>query len=174
LFKINQTENEEDKKKLKEYEKQYNKHYRDVNHTSFSSQIIKLLTEYLFDGDFSRRLDNIPYQIAYKNGVLDLKTLKFRCGIQQYDLLTTTIPYDYEEADEKDISYVKQEIKKICNNNEDHLNYYLSVLGYCLTGDSSLLQEFYCIRGQKASNGKSVIFEVLINIIPNCIIKLES
>ena len=174
FFKINQTENEDDKKKLKDYEKQYNKHYREVNNSSFASQIIKLLTEYLFDGDFSRKLDNIPYQIAYKNGVLDLKTLKFRNGIQQFDFLTTTIPYDYEIADKNDIDYVRKEIKKICNNNEEHLNYYLSVLGYCLTGDSSLLQEFYCIRGQKASNGKSVIFEALINIIPNYIVKLES
>jgi hypothetical protein len=174
LFKINQTEDKEEKDKLKEIEKSYNKFYSSVNCASFSSQMIKLLSEYLFDGHFIERLDDLPYQVAYKNGILDLKNIKFRHGIKNYDYLTQTIPYDYEEGQQDDIAYVKQELKKICNNNEQHLDYYLSVLGYCMTGDSTLLQEFYCIRGQKASNGKSVIFEALLRIIPNYILKLES
>jgi hypothetical protein len=174
LFKINQTEDKEEKDKLKEIEKLYNKFYSGVNCASFSSQMIKLLSEYLFDGGFITMLDDLQYKVAYKNGILDLKSMQFRQGIKNYDYLTKTIPYDYELANEDDILYVKQELKKICNNNEQHLDYYLSVLGYCMTGDSTLLQEFYCIRGQKASNGKSVIFEALLRIIPNYILKLES
>ena len=58
--------------------------------------------------------------------------------------------------------------------NEEHLEYYLSFLGYSLTGDASKIQEFYCIRGQTASNGKSVIFDALHQIIPNYIVKMES
>eukprot|EP01041_Mallomonas_annulata_P013845 gene13845-29445_t len=43
-----------------------------------------------------------------------------------------------------------------------------------MTGDSSKLQNFWTIVGQKASNGKSVRFEALTRIIPNYIIKLEN
>ena len=69
---------------------------------------------------------------------------------------------------------MKNEILKICNYNQQHLNYYLSFLGYAMTGDSSLLQEFWCIRGQTASNGKSVIFEALTEIMPSYVVKMES
>ena len=63
---------------------------------------------------------------------------------------------------------------KICNNDPQHLEYYLSSLGYAMTGDSSREQSFWNIRGQKACNGKSVVFDALINIIPNYIVKMES
>jgi hypothetical protein len=43
-----------------------------------------------------------------------------------------------------------------------------------MTGDSIKLQEFYYIIGQKASNGKSVIFEALNDLSPCYSMKIES
>ena len=43
-----------------------------------------------------------------------------------------------------------------------------------MTGDSSLVQGFFNLLGQKASNGKSIIFETLMSIIPNYVKKAES
>jgi phage/plasmid-associated DNA primase len=63
---------------------------------------------------------------------------------------------------------------KICNNNKEHFDYYFSFLGYSMTGDSEKIQEFYYIRGQKASNGKSMPLEVLTKIMPNYVVKLEN
>jgi len=168
------TDDEEEKKKFTNFEKKYNEFYKQVGKGGFTSQIIKILQDYLFDGEFERKLDTTPYLVAYKNGLYDLKTGKFRKGIKYTDYLTQTIPYNYESATETDITAVKNELLKICNNNPQHLEYYLSSLGYAMTGDSSREQSFWNIRGQKACNGKSVVFDALINIIPNYIVKMES
>ena len=167
-------DDETEKKKYVEYEKKYNDYYKQVGKGAFTSQIAKILQDYLFDGEFENKLDTTPYQIAYKNGIMDLKTGEFREGLKPQDYITRTIPYNFEKALESDIIEVRKELLKICNMKEEHLEYYLSVFGYSLTGDASKIQEFYCIRGQTASNGKSVIFEALHHIIPNYIVKMES
>jgi hypothetical protein len=168
----------EERKKLEEQRESvisiYEKSYRDVTGSKFSSQLVKILKDDLKEKDFNELLDNNPYEIAYQNGILDLNTLKFRYGLYATDYLTKTIPFDYEVALEKDVAKVKEEIKKICNYNEKHLNYYLSILGYSLTGDASRKQEFYYLRGQKASNGKSVVFENLSEIMPNYVGKIQN
>jgi hypothetical protein len=168
------TDDATEKGKIEEEIKQYTKFYKEVGKCAFSSQITKLLQDYLFDSQFENKLDSIPYKIAYKNGIMDLKTLEFRTGIRSTDFITKTIPYNYEEGKKEDIIKIKKELLKICNMNEAHLEYYLSTLGYSLTGDASKIQEFYCLRGQKASNGKSVVFEALTEIMSSYVLKLES
>jgi hypothetical protein len=74
----------------------------------------------------------------------------------------------------KDIEYIKENLKKICNYNDTHLDYYLSSLGYAFTGDSSKEQSFWYLRGQTAENGKSIVFETLEKIMPNYVIKANS
>jgi len=86
--------------------------------------------------------------------------------LKKSDYLTKTIPYDYEKSTEEHRNKVRHELLKICNMNEKQLEYYLSVFGSALTGDASKIQEFWNLRGQKASNGKSVILEALTAILP--------
>lgn len=129
-------------------------------------QYRELLQGYLLNNEFSNILDMNKYQVAYKNGILDLRTLEFHEGISPNDFITRTIPFDYEKADKDDKKYIREQLKKICNYNEDHLNYYLSIIGYSMTGDADKRQEFYYLRGQKASNGKSVVFEAFDDIMP--------
>ena len=168
------TDDENKKKEYDDFDKKYRAFYTKVTGGSYSTQITKLLQEYLLDGEFENKLDTIPYKIAYKNGIMDLKTLKFRYGLKSSDYLTRTIPFDYEESTDEQILNIKYELLKICNMKPDHLDYYLSCLGYSLTGDASRIQEFYSLRGQTASNGKSIVFECLTKIIPNYVLKLES
>ncbi len=130
-----------------------------------------LMKTYLLDNDFSNKLDINKYEIAYKNGILNLKTLQFTEGFDETQFISKTLPFNYEVASESDKQFVKNELKKICNNNQDHLEFYLSVFGYALTGDAERLQEFYYYRGEKACNGKSIIFEVLTEIMPNYVSK---
>lgn len=134
----------------------------------------KLLTDYLWVSGFNENLDTNIYQIAFKNGIFDLRLGEFRLGLFPSDFITKTLPYDYQPPKESDIAIVKGELKKICNYNDTHLNYYLSILGYALTGDAMRQQEFYYLRGQKAGNGKSVIFEALDDILPIYSMKMES
>jgi hypothetical protein len=175
LSALKEKESDEDERKTYvDIIKKYGVWYRDVSKAGTSSQIITVLQTELFDDSFESTLDLNPYKIAYKNGVLDLKTLEFRKGLYSADLLTQTIPYDYEKAKPEDVAFVRHELLKICNNNPAHLEFYLSSIGYALTGDAKKEQAFWCLRGQKASNGKSVIFEALQGIIPNYVVKLEN
>ena len=174
LMKKMATESDDEKAKLNAIEKKYNEFYKQVGKGAFTNQIVKILQDYLHNGDFDRTLDATPYIAAYTDGILDLKTGLFRAGLLADDKLTQTIPFKYMEASDADIAKVKQEIKKICNYNDAHTDYYLSGLGYSMTGDASIEQILVNIRGQKASNGKSVIFDALTEIIPNYIVELEN
>jgi phage/plasmid-associated DNA primase len=173
LYKKNGTDDEKEKKSLAELERAFISYHCEVSKGSFVSQILKFLATYLFDANFEKILDNHTGYIAFQNGILDLKTLSFRNGLLQTDFLTKTIPYDYtpKNDDDDDVIDVKNALKKICNWNDNHLDYYLSSIGYALTGMSSREQKFWYLRGQTAENGKSVIFEALEKIMPNYVIK---
>ena len=174
LYKINKIDDEDEHKKLKTIQSIYETYRGNMADNKENSMIIKFLKDYLNNNEFFAQLDVNKYQVAYKNGLLDLKTLIFREGLLPSDMLTKTISYNYEKGLEEDINKIRFELLKICNNNEIHLEYYLSTLGYAMTGDSIKLQEFYYIIGQKASNGKSVIFEALNDLIPCYSMKIES
>jgi hypothetical protein len=173
-YKIARTENEDEKNKLKLIASSYTLCRIFMADNKQNSMILKFLKDYLSDNEFYSKLDVNRYKVAYKNGMLDLKTLEFREGLIASDMITQTIPYNYERGDKKNIDKIRLELLKICNNNETHLEYYLSALGYAMTGDSMKLQEFYYIIGQKASNGKSVVFDALSDIIPCYCKKIES
>lgn len=168
------TTDDNEKKKLESDIAKFTKHYKDVGKGSFSAQIINVLTQLLYDGLFDKKLDTTTYQVAYLNGIFDLRTLTFRPRLFASDYLTKTIPYNYQVAADEDVAFVRNELLKICNYTESHLEYYLSFLGCAMTGDSMKIQEFWYLRGQTASNGKSVIFDALTQIIPNYVTKLES
>jgi hypothetical protein len=173
-YKIGKTVDEEELKKLRNILGTYSCCRGQMADNKENSMILKLLKDYLYDAKFFSKLDIGKYKVAYENGILDLETLIFREGLLSSDMLTKTIPYNYEKASDKLIEEIKTEIKKICNNNDTHMDYYLSTLGYAMTGDSIINQEFYYIIGQKASNGKSVIFEALSENISCYAMKIES
>ena len=165
---------EEEKEKLEDQIISYNKCRCNVSKSGTSSQIIKCLMTYLYDEDFAERLDTTLYQLVFRNGIYNMKTRTFRCGIVPTDFVSKTIPYDWQmEADESQKQYVRHELKKICNWNEQHFHYYLTLLGYILTGDAEREQYIWFFRGQLAKNGKSVILEVLSDILGHYARKLE-
>jgi hypothetical protein len=153
---------------------EYNKFYKDVCNSAFNSQVNKFLKTYLEDDDFHNKLDRGLYKMVFQNGILDLTNLVFQDTIKQSDFITKTIPFDYKLPTEEEIAFVKEALKKICNYNDKHLEYYLSSIGYAFTGDSEKEQNFWYLRGETASNGKSLIFEVLEKIMPNYVIKAKS
>lgn len=173
LARKNRSENEDERKKLTELEKAYSQEYSCVCGGGYVSQIKNFLTTYLYDNDFNKKLDNHPYKLAFKNGMLDLKTLAFRDGLLQDDYLTKTIPHNYikKQDNDADVIDVRVALKKICNWNDAHLDYYLSCFGYAMTGDSNKEQMFWYFRGQTAENGKSSVLEALEKILPNYVIK---
>ena len=145
----------------------YEEYYKSVCNSQATNQIKKFLMMYLKNDNFDQLLDNSLYKLAFKNGIMDLKTLTFSRGIKREDYISKTIPWNWEEPNDEDVEFVKINLKKICNWNDEHLDYYLSSIGYALTGDSSREQLFNYFKGETAENGKSVVFEALNRIIPN-------
>jgi phage/plasmid-associated DNA primase len=165
-------EEDDDKKKmLKKNVDAYSDLVYAVASGARSNNLVKYLKDCLYDHEFGIKLDVYPYKIAYQNGMLDLKTLEFTEGLKPSDYLTKYIPFDYKPGTPKDIATVREEFKKICNYKDDHLEYYLSLLGYVMTGDATRLQNFWLLLGQTASNGKSIPFEALMEICPNLVKK---
>lgn len=148
--------------------------YSHFSEKSYLSMIKDFLTTYIYDDEFINRLDDNKYQLTFQNGILDLKTMNFRNGLFKEDYLTKCIPCNYSKSTEEQKKEVERELLKICNNKQSHLEYYLSLIGYSLTGDSDKEQIFGYFRGQSASNGKSIIFEVLEEIMPNYIKKADN
>ena len=106
--------------KLISFKEGYNRHYVDVCKSSFNSQVVKYLKSYLLDNEFDDKLDCLTNRLAFKDGILDLKTLEFRNGILYTDYITKTILYDYKKPDEAKMKKLKEILKPIMNNNEEH------------------------------------------------------
>ena len=170
------TDNEENKStrdQLIEKQKQFLKFYDKCDSCGFTSQITTHLSHLLTDDEFINKLDANINTIAYQNGILDLKTMSFIKDIKRDYLLTKTLPFDYEKPSNEDIQFVRDVIFKICNCNKEHLEYYLQVLGHAMTGEAHLEKAMYFCIGIGGDNGKTLIFDALLQIMPNYVYKIE-
>ncbi len=166
---------EEEKKKLLKKEALIKKFYKSVGSSSYSKQLCLYLEYYLKDNNFIKKLNKTAGKFPFKDGILDLKTGIFKKGFRYDDYLTFTTQIDYlglnVNNDRK--QYILDKLKQITNNNQTHLNYYLSIIGYSLTGDASLEKQlYYIIDGTElkaGNNGKTFLFTLLMEIFPEYI-----
>lgn len=166
LRKYNDTTNDE---KREHYKKIIAKIGDAIWHSGMSARISSVLTflsSYICDNEFRKKLDINLYRIPYKNGMLCLKTLEFRQGILSSDYITKTIKFDYELPTQEHLEIVKKELKKIFNWNDKHLDYGMSFYGYAMTSDARKEQHMWCMKGENASNGKSVVPTALTDLMP--------
>ena len=124
-------------------------YYAKVCKSSFNSQVKKYLKTYLENEHFIDHLDNCMYKMAFKNGIFDMQTMTFREGITQANYISKTLDFDYCKPTEEEVKWVYKGLKKICNWNDNHLEYYLSVFGYAMTGDANKEQNFWYFRGKR-------------------------
>jgi len=164
-----------EKDKLISTQKEYLKYYTKINTAGYITMCVKNLRAQLVNDTFEEKLDTTPCILAFKNGVMDLKTKTFREGLLWDDFLTDTIPYDWIPADPCRIDYVKSVLKKILNNNGEHLEYYLALIGYSFIGMPQLEKSLYfMIDGTdngKGDNGKTFFFDILNTLMPNYVYK---
>ena len=170
---LRQTADEEGKEKCEKRRKDYEKFYRNSNKGSNISQLFRYFEDYLRDDNFEDLLDTNTYSIAFQDGLLCLKTLHFRKGFLASDYISNTIAFPYAEPTAEELDFVKFEIRKICNCNDYHMMCFLMVLGMAFCGDAKRIQKFWTIIGQKASNGKTLIFNSLNAICSHLVVKLD-
>ena len=166
------TDDEERKRHVAKIGK-YTSKYNMVDNKSMCSQLTTHLETRLLDNEFSNKLDANLYQVAFKNGIWDMKENKFKGMFKYEDYLTETIPYDYTPSTEEERTYVKEVLFKICNCNHEHLNYYLSILGHAMTGDADKEKALYFLVGIIGDNGKTLMMDVLATIMPNYVYKID-
>jgi len=175
------TKTKEETDKITEQIQLLMKHYKKVGGGSYINQVAKYQMENLREDYFEDSLDNLIGKIAFFDGLYDLKKDKFEKGFKQDDLVMTTLKQSYGNMridDPKNLKKVRDAFLKILNNNEEHLEYFLSLIGYCFTGESHLYKQlYYCVDGtnnSKGDNGKSFIFGILRAIFPELVIFTDS
>lgn len=115
-----------------------------TNSTIMTNKIKKMLSSILKDTHFASKLDTKKDIWAFKNGILNLKTGSFRTGFRSDDYLTTHLDFDYNKNyDETKLAFLKEQFKKVLNYNEEHLKYFMSIVGACLTGNADKLKQIY-------------------------------
>jgi len=169
----NKTEDEAEQKRITEELKKYTSMYSEVDKSGFYSMITKHLKTILFDSSFYLKLDHNPYKIAFLDGIYDLRENTFCKGYSDYDYLTQTIEFDYQEPTPQQMEFVRSIIFKICNCNQSHMDYYLGVMGQALLGDAELEKALYFCVGVGGNNGKTLLLEALADIAPTYISKIE-
>lgn len=170
---LNNCNNDEQRTAIRERIAEYMKQYAVLDSNKMCSQIKLHLEMILTNNEFSNKLDVNLYKVAFQNGVYDLKSNTFREGLCYDDFLSSTIPHDYCESNTEDIEFVKNVLLKICNCNTEHLNYYLSTLGHAMTGDADKEKALYYLVGLIGDNGKTLFVDVLSNIMPNYVYKID-
>lgn len=164
--------NEDRKKILQKKEASVKKHYKSVGAPSFSKHLCVYLKTYLKDNLFVKKLNKTAGKFPFKDGMLDLRTGIFRKGFKYDDYITFTTQIEYLALNPKEekMNWVKTKFQEITNNNVSHLDYYLSVLGYAMTGDASKEKAIWFIEDgtelKEGDNGKTFVFSLLEKIFP--------
>jgi len=151
------------------------KFYTNITKPGYLSVLTKCLRPLLADDEFINKLDNNKGKLAFKNGIMDLESKIFREGILWDDFITQTIPYDYKPSK---FTFVKSKLKEILNNNEEHLEYFLSVIGYSFIGQPDLEKSIYFMvdktDGGNGDNGKTFYFDIMNDLMPNYVYRTKS
>lgn len=167
--------NEEKKKELNKKEALIKKHYEKVGKGNYASQLIKYLSSLLKDNEFPNKLDNTKGLFVFKDCILELKTGKTRAIVpEDYISFVNEIEYlKLSPPNEEKTDFILSNLKKTFNNNQEHLEYGLSAIGYSLTGDAGLEKAIYCFKdgtdAEKGNNGKSLPFKLLKGIFPKIV-----
>ena len=150
---------------IDEEKKKFNIVKQTLDKSAFMNALIKNLELLLLDDKFTDKFDKTEFKFVFENGIYDIKNKTFRKDILKSEYISKTLPFDYSpEINKENREWVLKELLKICNMNEKHLEYYLSILAFCLCGVPHMEQEIYCLIGQGASNGKTIALEALMDI----------
>lgn len=104
----------------------------------------------IFTGDF--------YEVHFRNGFLNIKTMKFEPRIPNKHFVINYIPRDYIEPTKEQEEEVLKGIRKIYPNKVD-LDTVLFILGSAMTGKATKEQKILFLLGVGA-NGKSTILNL--------------
>lgn len=165
---ISETDDDE-KVKFLNKSKIYNEIAIKLQQTAFKSNVLKEISEYLYQPDFIENLDTNKALLCFLNGVYDLDNLEFRDGLPcDYISKCTNIDYvSYEMIKNNEIfAEIVNEVYEMIENihpNDEIRNYVLNMMASVLHGLMKE-QKFHIWTGT-GSNGKSMLIDFLKNVL---------
>jgi phage/plasmid-associated DNA primase len=142
-------------------------HYPSIAGTSFQSNAVKFLCDLLLDNKFAEKLDANKGFLAFKNGILNLRSREFTDGLLPEHYITFTLDRNYKPlgCDIVKTSEVWKQFKKVLNNSDIELDYFMSIVGHAFTGECIDVKHLYfMIDGSgdsRGDNGKTFLFKLL-------------
>ena len=131
--------------------------------TNDKNNILREAMELFYDGEFVKSMDTNKHLLCFNNGVVDFNKKIFRDGYPEDYITKTTrinyIPYDLDNEEIKNTSYVIIEFMEKLFPVSDLLRYMWDHLASCLIG-SNKNQTFNVYHGS-GSNGKSIIADLM-------------
>jgi P4 family phage/plasmid primase-like protien len=136
-----------------------------LSKTNDKKNIMVEAKELFFDPLFLQKLDNNPYLLCFKNGIVDLKQKVFRKGTpEDYVSKCTNINYRHIDplVERKTIEEIEDFMRKLFPNPELH-RYMWDFLSSTLIGNN-LNQTFNMFIGI-GSNGKSILINLMEQVL---------
>ena len=143
--------------------KQVQKMITNLKSAPYKANVMREAADVFYDKRFREKLDANPYLFAFKNGVYDLKTHKFRPGRPE-DFISKCAPVPYLELDEEDekVQEVYSFLEKIFPDRSVR-QYFMDVSSDVFRGGN--FQKIVVFWTGDGDNGKSVtqnFFEQLL------------
>jgi len=153
------------------------RHYKNVGGPSFSKHLARYLQTLLRDSEFPKLLNDVAGFFVFNDGILNLRTNEFQRGFKPDNFITQSFLCSQNYLDLKPnpekAEFLRLQLKKILNNDDIHLDYFLSIIGHSMTGDASLEKAFYYLKdgtvNSKGNNGKTTIFTLIERVFPHLI-----
>jgi phage/plasmid-associated DNA primase len=145
---------------LIESSERFNKVLFNIESVPFMDNVTKIFIseKAILKENFADSLDKRMDVFNFKNGLVELRTGLFRERTAN-DYFTITLNYDYKlEYVEQIFERIRQIILRICNDDTNLMECYLSWFGYCMTGETSYQRALWSI-GLTAQNGKTTGIE---------------
>ena len=152
--------------------KQINKLISNLKSSPFKNNVMKEAQEVFYDPEFKDLLDINPYLIAFKNGVLDLKTNNFRRGLPE-DYLSKCLPINYTKYsdDSKEVQEVYAILEKILADKEVR-QYFLDFASEIFVGGNHDKIGVFWTGG--GDNGKTILQTFFERMLGPFAVKLET
>ena len=106
------------------------------------------------------RLDTNPFLLGVQNGVVNLRTGKFRQA-QRQEFVTRKAGTRYDAK--ADCPVWKRVLNEVMGGNQELVTYIQKYIGYTLTGDTSDQSFFFLVGGGR--NGKSTVVELVQKLL---------
>jgi len=107
------------------------------------------------------KFDTHPFLLACQNGVIDLKTGKFRDGRPE-DYISLACPVEYKGIDEVDPEW-DQTVEQILNNDRDNISFVRRLFGYGISGSTE--EHIFPVFQGRGRNGKSLLIDVISHVL---------